>query len=107
MSFVICIPWVSKKKFRKKAIDVVFMSKIESRLCECEMAIEKIRNFAYCPEEKRVVFMIKKWTNLGIYYNNMYKIKDSLRDMAFINETEERKGFFLSSMSYYSMSNTL
>ena len=68
------------------------MPVIENQLSECEVAIDKVRDFWYRPEESRVIFMMKIWTNMSIYCNNMLNVKNSLKEMAFINETEERKG---------------
>ena len=77
-----------------EGIEKILLPKIENQLTECDAAIEKIRNFKYRPEENMVVYMMKKWTSLGIHFNNMLIIINSLKEMAFINETEEQKSIF-------------
>ena len=77
-----------------EGIEKILLPKIENQLSECDAAIEKIRKFKYRPEERMVIYMMKKWTSLGIHFNNMLIIINSLKQMAFINETEDRKSLF-------------
>ena len=67
------------------------MPAFENQLLKCDFAIEKIQNFKYRFEESRVFFMTKCLTNIHVHNNNMYNVINSLKEMAIINETEERK----------------
>ena len=77
-------------------IEKTLMPKIENQLFECERAITSINYIIELwPEKSTVVFTIKCWTNIIIYLYNMLSIRDSLKEMAFINETEEQKSLFI------------